>query len=86
MSNCDLRETIDIKIKLVLNILDFSDIIISIQEPYLDIQADSVTRVHSVFSKPWQIENRGIFRTLPYSQPSYIENLGVYWTLAYLDP
>ena len=52
MSNCDLRETIDIKIKLVLNILDFSDIIISIQEPYLDIQADSVTWVHSVFSKP----------------------------------
>ena len=86
MSNCNLRETTDIKIKLVLNILAFSDILRSIQDPRVEIQKDSVAWVNPVYLKSWEIENPGIFRTLPYSQPSYIENLGVYWTLAYLDP
>ena len=52
MSNFDLRETTDIKIKLVLNILAFSDIIRSSQEPCLDIQAGSVAWVSPVYSKP----------------------------------
>ena len=86
MSNCDLRETTDIKTKLMLNILAFSDILRSIQEPCLEIQRDSVAWVNPVYLKCWEIENNGIFRTLPYSQPSYIENLGLYRTLAYREP
>ena len=58
----------------------------SVQEPYLHIQVDSVAWVNPVYSKSWQIENPGIFRTLPYSQSRYFENLGVYRTLAYLQP
>ena len=86
MSNCDRWETTDIKIKLVLNILEFSDILRSIQEPCLEIQRDSVPWVNPVFLKFREIENNGIFRTLPYSQPSYIENLSVYRTLVDLEP
>ena len=85
MSNFDLRETTDIKIKLVLNILAFSDIIRSSQEPCLDIQAGSVAWVSPVYSKPWQIQKPGIFRTLPYSETWYIQNPSVYKTLAYLQ-
>ena len=86
MSNCNLRETTDIKTKLVLNILEFLDILRSIQEPCLEIQRDSTAWVNPVYLKFWEIENNGIFRTLPYSQPSYIYNLGGYRTLVYLEP
>ena len=86
MSNCNLRETTAVKIKLVLNILAFLDILISIQDPRVEIQTDSVAWVNPVYLKSWEIKNPGIFRTLPYSQPSYIENLGVYRTPAYLQP
>ena len=79
-------ETTDIKIKSVLNILVFSNILRSIQEPGLEVQRDLVAWVNPVYLKFWEIENNGIFRTLPYSQPSYIENLGVYRTPAYLEP
>ena len=85
MSNCNLRETTAVKIKLVLNILAFLDILISIQDPRVEIQTDSVAWVNPVYLKSWEIKNPGIFRTLPYSQPSYIENLGVYRTPAYLQ-
>ena len=86
MSNCNLRETTAIKIKLVLNILAISDILTSIQDPRVEILNDSVAWVYPVYLKSWKIENPGIFRTLPYSQPSYMENLGVYRTPAYLEP
>ena len=79
-------ETTDIKIKSVLNILAFSNILRFIQEPGLEVQRDLVAWVNPVYLKFWEIENNGIFRTLPYSQPSYIENLGVYRTLVYLEP
>ena len=72
MSNCNLRETTDIKTKLVLNILEFSDILGSIKEPRLEIQRDSAAYVNPVYLKFWEIENNGIFRTVLYSQPSYI--------------
>ena len=85
MSNYNLRETTDIKIKLVLNILAFSDISRSIQDSCVEIQADSVAWVNPVYLKSREIENPDIFRTLPYSQPSYIKNLGMYRTLAYLE-
>ena len=85
MFNCNLRETTDIKIKLVLNILAFSDILRSIQDPRVEIQKDSVAWVNPVYLKSWEIENPAISRTLPYSQPSYIENLGVYRTLVYMQ-
>ena len=51
MSNCDLRETTDIKIELVLNILDFSDILRSIHEACLEIQGDLVACVNPVYLK-----------------------------------
>ena len=85
MSNCNLRETTAITIKLVLNILAFSDILTSIQDPRVEVQAYSVAWVNPVYLKSWEVENPDIFRTLPYSQPSYIENLGAYRTRAYLD-
>ena len=51
MSNCNLRETTDIKLKLILNILAFSDILRSIHEPCLEIQRDSVAWVNPVYLK-----------------------------------
>ena len=51
MFNCNLRETTDIKIKLVLNILAFSDILRSIQDPRVEIQKDSVAWVNPVYLK-----------------------------------
>ena len=78
MSNYNLRETTDIKIKLVLNILTFSDISRSIQDSCVEIQADSVAWVNPVYLKSREIENPDIFRTLPYSQTSYIENNQTY--------
>ena len=57
----------------MLNILAFSEIIRSTQEP----QWPGLTQ---------DIENSDKFRTLPYSQNLYIEDLDVYRTLAYLEP
>ena len=51
MSNCDLVETTDIKIELVLNILDFSDILRSIHEPCLENQGGLVACINPVSLK-----------------------------------
>ena len=55
MANCDLSDTTRNKIKLVFNILAFSDMIKSILELSSDIQAHSLAFVNPVYSKPWQI-------------------------------
>ena len=75
MSNCDLRETTDIKIKLVLNILAFLDIL-------------DLFRSHGcTFSMTqWpgltqDIQNSDKFRTLAYSEPCHIHNLHILRTL-----
>ena len=86
MPNCDLRETTDIKIKLVLNILAFSDIKDRFRSHAWTISAATGAWVNPGYSKLSQIQNSGIFRTLPYSQPSYIENVDVYKILADLEP
>ena len=79
-------ETTDIKIKSVLNILAFSNILRSIQEPDLEVQRVLVAWLNRVYLKCLEIENDDILRTLPYSQPSYMENIGVYRTMVYLEP
>ena len=83
--NRDLSETTRNNIKLVFNILAFSDIIRYIEELSSDIKEHSVACLNPVYWNSWQIQKAGIFRTLPYSETWYIQNPAVYRTLVYLE-
>ena len=75
MSNCDLRETTDLKIKLVLNILAFLDILDLIRShawTFSQIQWPGLTQ---------DIQNSNKSKTLVYSEPCHIHNLHILGTL-----
>ena len=75
MSNRDLKETTDIKIKIVLDILAFLDIL-----DLLRSHAWAFSQIH------WpgltqDIHNSDKFKTLAYSEPCHIHNLLILGTL-----
>ena len=86
MVNSNVSDTGSNKVKLVFNILAYSDIIRHIQDLSRDIQAQSEVCVTPVYSKPWYIQNPGLFRTLAYSEPWNIQNPIIFKTLAYSEP
>ena len=75
MSNCDLGETTDIKIKLVLNILAFLDILDLFRShawTFSQIQWPGLTQ---------DIQNSDKSKTLAYSESCHIHNLYILGTL-----
>ena len=97
MVNSYLTKTSHNKIKLVVNILAYSDIIRYINGLSRDAQTHAEGCLAVVYSEPWNIWNPGmletwhiqnfsIFRTLVYSEPWYIKNPGIYRAMAYLEP
>ena len=83
MANSDLQETGPNKVKLVFNILAYSVITRHIQE--VSITAHSETCVNLVYSEPWYIQNRGIFRTMTYLEAWHIQNTGISSTVTYSE-
>ena len=97
MVNSYLTKTSHNKIKLVVNILAYSDIIRYINGLSRDAQTHAEGCLAVVYSEPrniwnpgmletWHIQNFSIFRTLVYSEPWHIWSPGILRTLVYTEP